>query len=994
MKQLTGCSLSLLFLFTVLNSYAQQQISGRVTSGETGSAISGASVVFEGTAIGTVSDREGRFSLSVPHLNGRLIFSSIGYDSLLVDISNRTQISISLSPVSQALADVVVVGYGTQKRRDVTGSIASVSVSEIQNQPASNIETLLQGRASGVQISQGSGAPGGGLNIRIRGGSSINAGNEPLYVIDGVPVYNNNKDPSGSSYTSYTPTNALTSIDPNDIESIQILKDASATAIYGSRGSNGVIIITTKRGRGNRTSVSYNAYYGMQKLSGKLDLMNGTEHAEFLNDWAVASGLAAPFPNPKSIGVGTDWQDEVFRSAPIQNHQLSLSSAKSNVRYFISGNYFNQQGIAINSGMQRYALRVNLDAKLHEKVNFSQSFTLNRTINNSVPTSSGGSAANNRSAGERAYVTSPTIPVVDASGRYVDTWYGAFHPENPVAALNSITSRLTGDNVLGSVSLDYEIIDGLKLRTLLGLNVLNRGLEEYYPKATTYIGGILGGVGVVSDRKQTNILNENTVTYRKTFNLVHDFEALGGFTWQTEKDFTSLIQPAGFPDDRLGTNSIGASTGVPVINSNRNEWSLASYLGRINYQFNNKYLITASLRADGSSRFGKGNKWGYFPSVALGYRLSEEPFIRNLDIFNDLKLRASYGLTGNQEIGSYQSLARLVTTVTYVFDNTLMAGARQTSLENSELRWEKSAQFNIGIDLAVFNNRLRFTGDYYKKKTNDLLFTINLPSNSGYSSALFNTGEVVNEGFELNAGGDILNKSFTWTVDGNYSRNKNKITSLGRNASTSLFIGYPPGVILGYQYDGVFHNQAEIDAQTAQRTAKPGDARYRDTNNDNVINADDRVILGQPLPVHIVGLNNSFSYKGFSLSVFLQGSYGAKGMRITSLFNPGDQNGNKARELVNRWTPANPESDIPRAGFTNLLSPSTYDLEDLSYMKIRNVQLSYTIPKGKTPIWSNLTLYLSGQNLVTFTDYSGYDPDGGNQYPTSRTVIVGANITF
>ena len=992
LKLITALLLVCLLPTTWVMAQEEVTITGTVTSEEDGTRLPGVNVLVKENSQGTITDIDGNYTITVPSRETTLVFSSVGFLSEAEPVGQRTTLDVVLSPDIKALEEIVVVGYGTQQEKDLTGSIASVSSQEIENQPAASIDNLLQGRAAGVQISQSTGAPGGRINIRIRGASSINAGNEPLFVIDGVPVYNDNKDPSGSSYGTFTPTNALTSINPNDIESIQILKDASATAIYGSRGSNGVVIITTKRGKGSDVSVNYSGYYGTQRVVRKLNLMNGPQHAAFLNDWAAANDLPEPFADPNSIGEGTDWQDVIFRSAPIQNHQVSLSSGGGDTKYFISANYFNQQGVVINSQLDRYAFRVNVDRNITDKLTFRQSLTYNRTINQAVPIRSVG-AGNVRSAAEKAYVTSPTIPVYNEDGSYVETWYGASKPENPLAALRTTQSQVTGDNLLGNLSLEYEILDGLTFKTLLGVNLLNRTNEEYYPKETTYIGGILGGLGMLSNRRITNILNENTLRFQRLINEVHDIEVLGGFTWQTERDIGNSSQPSGFSDDRLGIDAVGGATGVPEVGSFNNEWSLASWLGRINYQYNNKYLLTATFRADGASRFGTGNKWGYFPSVALGYRLSEEAFIQNLNVFDDLKIRASYGLTGNQEIGSYQSLARLVTNAIYIFDNQLVSGAQQASLANQELRWEKSSQFDIGLDATLFNSRLRLVFDYYIKDTEDLLFTVNLPAYSGFSSALYNTGRLENEGVELGIGADILEGNFTWSTDVNVARNNAEITSLGRSGSTNLFEGNAPGAVLGYIYEGVFHDQAAIDAQSVQANVEPGDARYRDTNGDGELDADDRTVIGSPLPDYIFGFNNTFSYKGFTLSVFLQGEIGADISRIDLIHNPAEVSSNKSVDLVNRWTPSNTSSNIPRAGFSNWLSPSTYGYEDGSYVKLRNVQLGYTIPV--TPAWMrNANIYLSGQNLATFTDYSGYDPEGGNGYPLARTLILGLNVGF
>lgn len=960
-----------------------QVITGTITSSDNAESLPGAGILEKGKTNGTRSDSAGRYSIRVSDPNATLLISYVGYKTKEVKINGQTKINIVLEPSASSVQEVVVVGYGTQQRKDITGSISTISAGKIKNQPAVSVDQLLQGRAAGVDVSQASGAPGGRLNIRIRGASSLNAGNEPLFVIDDVPVYNNSKDPSGTSYGTFTATNALASLNPNDIESIQVLKDASATAIYGSRGSNGVIIITTKRGSGNRIAVDYNGYYGVQTVANKLKLMNGEQHAAYLNDWALSRNLPIPFAKPDSIGKGTDWQDELFRPAVIQNHQVSLSSGKGNLKYFVSGNYFNQDGIVINSNMKRYSFRVNADAKINDKVKVTQSLSYSRTINRSVPTTGAGSG-NVRSVGEKIYETSPTIPVFDENGDYTDYWYNAAKAESPVASLLSVKNKLEGDNFLGNVALEYKPIENLTFKSLIGINLTNRSNQEYYPKATTYIGGLLGGLGMIGERKVTNILNENTVRYAKVFKEKHNLDLLGGFTWQKEQDFSATTEPSGFADDRLGLNSIGSATGATIIGSNLTEWSMASFLARVNYQYDNKYLITASFRADGSSKFGADNKWGYFPSVALGYRLSEEPFMKDIKFLSDLKLRGSYGLTGNQEIGSYQSLATLGTANFYIFDNKLMPAGRHTRLENGELKWEKTGQWDIGVDAAFFNNRLRLTADYYKKDTRDLLFTIDLQAYSGYSSALYNTGGLENKGFEISLGGDIFTGgAFTWTADMNLGHNKSKITSLGRATSTTLFVGYPPGNFLGYVYEGVFHTQAEIDAQTVQTNVKPGDAKYKDVTGDGFLNAEDRIVMGNSLPEYTYGISNVFGYKNLSLTVFLQGAAGADRTEGTGLTDPSNT-GNKSVNLLNRWTPSNPNSNIPRAGYSNILT-STYQLMDASYLKIRNVQLSYTFRSGSS-------VYLSGQNLLTKTDYIGYDPDGGGGYPTATTIMFGVNL--
>jgi len=978
-----------------LATHAQAQqtlpvVSGRVTDAVTGEPLAGATVALKASASSTQTGTDGKFQLSQIRTNAVLVASFVGYDTEEIPVDGQTDVQIVLQPQS-ALDEVVVVGYGTQKRRDITGSVSSVSAEEIARQPLVSVDQLLQGKAAGVQISNASGAPGGRVNVRIRGGSSINAGNEPLFVIDGIPVYNDSKDPSGTSYGTFTPTNAMASLNPSDIASVEVLKDASATAIYGSRGANGVILITTKRGAGDKVNVDYNGYYGEQELSSRIDLMNGAEHAAFLNDWAAEGGLPQPFENAASIGTGTDWQDELFRRAPIQSHQVSVSSGKGNTTYFTSGSYFNQEGIALNSKLERYAFRINSDSKIGERLRLSQSLTFSRTNNRAVPSNSAG-GGNIRSVADKVFATSPTMPVFEENGKYATDWYGGSKSESPVASLLTVKNRLTGNQLLGNLSLEYDLAPDITLKTMLGVNLLDRNNEEYFPRETTYIGGLLGGLGIISDTRMTNILNENTVRFARNFNEVHDLEVLAGFTWQTERGRNSSMQATGFPHDRFGMDNVAGTSGIPVIASAVQEWQLASFLGRVNYQFNNKYLLTASFRTDGSSKFGNGNKWGYFPSVAAGWRLSEESFFGKLAWLDDLKLRASYGLTGNQEIGNYQSLAQLVTSNIYIVEGQVVSGASQISLANSELRWEKAGQWDAGLDISLFENRLNFVFDLYRKNTHDLLFTINLPAYSGYSTALYNTGKVLNTGFELGLDGTILRGPFTWSLQANYSRNRTEVVSLGRSASTSLFVGYPPNVTRGYLYDGVFRDQAEVDAQTAQIGVEPGDAKYRDVNGDGQLDADDRVILGDPLPDYFFGFNNQFAYKGFTLGINVQGEIGMDELIGIESFDPSSAGSNKVRSLINRWTPENPDTDIPRANVGNWLSNSSFSLVDLSYIKIRNIQLGYELPTNQIPGLSRMHIYLSGQNLFTFTDYPGYDPDGGRHYPTAKTIILGLNI--
>ncbi|GAA4317821.1 TonB-dependent receptor [Compostibacter hankyongensis] len=990
--------LALAFICISMQAGAQQRttLSGTVTNDQQ-EKMPGVTVKLKNTNTGTVTDEQGRYSLPVTASEGTLVFSFLNYATQEVAIGGRSRIDIVLKNEESKLDEVVVVGYGTLQRKDVTGAISSVTAKDLENQPAMTLEQLMQGKASGVQITQTTGAPGGQIEVRIRGASSINAGNEPLYVIDGVPYYNGSQDPDGTSYGTTTPTNALASLNPNDIASVDILKDASATAIYGSRGSNGVVIITTKRGKAGGMRVNYNGYFGVQQVVRKVDVMNASQHAAFLNAWAAANNNPIPFPHPDSLGKGTDWQDEIFRPAVMQNHQVSMSGSMGKSRYYISGNFYDQEGIVINTGMKRYTFRANFDQDISDRLTVSETFAYSKTDSKSVPINGAGKG-NVRSAGERALLTSPILSVYDSKGEFNTVpWYGATKFENPVASLQTTYGNLQRDNVTGNITLSYKLLDGLVAKSLVGVNMTNTDNKEYYPRSTTYIGGVLGGLGFLANRRVSNVLNENTLTYSKVISK-HKFDVLGGMTTQSEKDFSATNQPTLFPDDRLGINNIDGATGVPMVSSLKTQWSLVSFIGRVNYQYAGKYLLTASIRADGSSKFADGHKWGYFPSVAAGYRLSEEKFIKQLGLFDDLKLRVSYGVTGNQEVGSYQSLPRLVTDASYIVGGQLLSGARLTSLANRDLTWEESKQLDVGLNASFLHSRINVGFDYYKKRTENLLFSIDIPATSGYGSskALFNTGSLYNRGFEVDLSAALLTHDFKWDLSANFSRNKSVLTSLGESpGTTTLFVGYAPGTKLGQVYLGVFHDQKEIDAYGLQPDAKPGDMKFADTNGDGKFTGDDRLPIGTPMPKYIFGVTNTFSYKGFDLTVFVESSVGRKGDDIDLLNDPTDLTSNKYKKFVNIWTPENAETaTVPGPGVSNY-SYSTFDIVDRSYFKLRNIRLSYTFPHSLIPFLGSTAVYLSGENLITISDYPGFDPETGSVgYPTTKTVVLGLNIGF
>ncbi len=997
-------------------------VSGLITDRQ-GNQLPGVTVVEEGTTNGTITNNDGFYTIKVSG-KSTLIFSFVGMTSQRIPVNQRTKINVVLNEETIGLEEVVAIGYGTQLKKDITGAIASVNMGNVMKQPVQNsFQSLLEGRVAGLQISSISGAPGARVDVNIRGSSSLSAGTDPLYVIDGIQTGGGSRDfNDGSQGASYLPrVNPMSLLNPQDIESIQVLKDASSSAIYGARGANGVIIITTKRAKtGQEPRINLSSSYGMQSMSNTLNLMNGGEHAEFLNEYMVNKGLAAPFTatDISTIGEGTNWQKEVFKSAPVQSHQLSVTGSSGATNYFLSGSLLDQEGIALNSGLKRYTFRSNIEQRLGEKFKLTSSFTYSRSINKLGQDA--GLDPNYTTALQRIYSASPTIALKDAAGNYIRTWNGANKSENPVESLEVTKSNVVGDNLLGNLSVDYAILKGLVFKTAVSMDINNRSSELFFPVLSTYIGGLKNGWGFISNKRSTSIVYDNTVTYSRIIGD-HNMSAMAGSTAQKYNDFQSYMEGSNFPSNFISTNSIGSASGVPIISSGTIETGLVGFIGRLNYQYKEKYLLTGSLRRDGASVFAQENKWGNFPSFSAGWRVSQEPFMAKIKVINDLKIRAGYGITGNAAIGPYQSFAQMVYRDQYIFNNTLYTGVTQSTLANSELGWEETIQSNIGLDLAMWQSAVRLTLDYFDKKTSDMLFVVTLPQNSGFGSGLFNTGSVQNKGVEISFSANLFAKrKFNWNSEISFTSLRNKVVSLG-NSTESYFGGYseffqgaarivregePFGAFFGYISDGVWHTQEEIDAATAAgfTTAglKPGYAKYRDTNDDKKIDANDRVIIGKPYADYTFGLSNNFSYKSFTLSIFIRGEMGKDVINGASaeIMNPGFNGSNKLGELLNRWTPTNTSSDIPSAGFGNYLSPSSSLIEDGSFVKIQNIQLAYNL--AKFPTWlKSAQIYVSGQNLHTFTKYKGIDPaaigasgiDMG-AYPTSTTFVMGINLGF
>ncbi len=1006
----------------------QQQVSGQVTD-EEGESLPGATILEKGTTNGTITDVNGMYSLTVSD-NAILSISFVGYESMEIPVNGRSVIDINLTSNVSALQEVVVVGYGSVKKSDLTGSVSSVSSETLEKFPVTSLEQGLQGRAAGVQVTQTDAAPGGAISIRIRGGNSITGNNEPLYVIDGYPIINEPITRTGNTGggSVVLKTNPLASINPNDIESIEILKDASATAIYGARGANGVVLITTKRGKANASNFNVDFYAGMQEVTKTIPVLNLREYAELANEAFIQDGRSAPFADVNqlvdSLNGGTDWQEEIFQIAPLYNTQISYSGGNDRTRYMISGNYFVQEGIVIGSKFDRIAMRFNLDTDMSDK--FKMGYTLNMSFldNDEVLVNDG--ATGSAGVVHNALTAAPYLPVFGADGNYFVDWQQVgpvFRRDNPVSLALETTNNTKIGRGLGNVYLEYELIDGLSARVNLGADLQYLKRNIYVPR-TTYRGYFSNGIADVQTTQIFNWLNENTLNYNKSFGN-QNINVLAGYTMQRETREAVRARGEGFVNDILSFNTLESAAVIPPPSSGANEWSLQSFIGRVNYGLNDKYLLTLTARADGSSRFGENNKWGFFPSGAIAWRVSEESFLSD-GPFSNLKFRASYGLTGNQEIPLYRSQSSLGTSI-YVLGNSAAIGIAPNRIANPDLKWETTSQFDVGVDFGFFEERLRFTMDYYYKRTEDLLLELTIPWTSGYSSTLQNVGSTENKGFELTAAADLFTGDFQWTLDGNISFNRNKVLNLG---DIDQFFGpevgavgfYSPGTgvivregeavnsFFGYVTDGLFRTQDDIDNAPDHRFMELGDVRYKDLDGDGEITPDDRTILGQGTPDFIYGINNTINYKNFDFTVFLQGVHGGKILNVLRIYELESMRGthNNTADALDRWSTENPDGTMPKAdrrGHENWVED--LQVEDGTFFRIKNLVLGYTLPTEDLTWLKRFRVYFSAQNLLTLTDYRGYDPEVNSQgqnpinqnidygaYPRARVFNLGFNLGF
>jgi TonB-linked SusC/RagA family outer membrane protein len=1008
-----------------LTQTADQVITGKVAD-EKGVGLPGVSVVVKNTTRGTSTDSDGQFKLNIPdgELAATLVFSFVGYLNQEVAIGSRTRIDVKLIADQKALDEVVVIGYGTQRKKELTSAVASISQSKLADLKVSSFSEALVGQVSGVQISQVNGGPGTALNVRIRGTGSIGAGNNPLYVVDGFPLS----------------VESLSSLNTSDIESIEVLKDASATAIYGSRGSNGVVIVTTRRGATGKTRIDFNAYTGVQNLSKKVDVLNPEEYVDLAieaiqNAWVDRGGSTtdpnsvrpslyqiAPYFLQPDQWTRTDWQDEIFKTAAISDYNLSASGGSEKMKYMVSGGYFDQRGILTNTGFKRYSGRLNLDGVLTNRIRFKVNFSPNYAVTDKVK----GDGRWNEGAIGSALALPGIFAVRNADGTYpsyTNFGYNSSAAYNPVSLVEQARGKDNSLRLIANTNVSFDILKNLTYTLNTGIDY-NSLQSSFYTSTLIPASGITPG-GQFNTSFNTNWVVENTLTYTKEFTADHRFNLLLGQSAQRNHLTESSTSANNYPNDLVKTLNAGQVTSA---NSTESEWALASYFARLTYAYKDKYYLNAAIRRDGSSRFGENRKWGVFPSLSAGWSISEEPFLKHTTWLDELKLRASYGVTGNNFIANYGAIG-LLNSANYVFGNTIVNAQVPSTFSNALLSWETSRQADLGLDLRILRGRVDLVYDYYNKVNSNLLLNVPVPSINGVTSTLQNIGRVRNQGMEWMLTTRNLVGKFAWTTSLNVSYNRNKVLALGPGGDPIISsgmssldgthitqIGKPIGSFYGFVFEGVYNTAAEIAARPHLSTDKPGDPIIRDVNGDGAVTMDDRTIIGNNVPDYIFGIDNTFKYRNFDLRVFFQGVEGNQILNF-SKYNIGILHGrlNQLGEARDRWrSPENPgngkvfRADLDINGYRRLAS--TNNVEDASFVRLRNVTLGYTFPQN---VLNRLRItqakvFITGQNLFTWAAYSMYNPEASQAasnsaltpgsdmdvYPLARTYTIGLNLTF
>lgn len=965
---------------TNLSAVAATKLTGTVTD-ENGAGMPGVTIAKKGTSTGANSDVNGKYSIDV-NPGDVLVFSFVGYKSQEVKIANQSVLNIQLAVDAKSLEEIVVTGYGNQKKKDFLGSSSSIKSATIQEMPVVSVESAMQGRMTGVQVQQSSGQPGAGISIRVRGVTSIAGGNEPLFVIDGVPQYNNDN----------RAMNGMSSFNASDIESIEVLKDASATAIYGSRGANGVVQITTKSGKAGVSRVTYESTYTNQIIQRKLNLMNGVQMLDFIKQYYTNSNLALPAEVTKATNAETDWQDQVLRSALQQNHTLSFSGGNDKTQYYVSGNYLDQPGIIKGSDFNRGSMRFNLTSQLNSRISLRTYMTASRTVSNGFSASDNSPTRYTGKNGVGAMVlASPTVPVYNADGTYGNPRpfsFSGIDVENPLAFTKESLDRNTVVRFQGGMDFNVKLAEGLVNTTRIGGDYFSARADLYFPIVLAQLSSGVG-IGQLTTTSSLNVVAEDYLEYKKKFGDLEFEGIVGGSVQSAQQDIINLLGSKYISDD-LKNYSFAAAGSVskPVTDIITNR--LVSGFSRVRLNFKDRYLFTASIRRDGASVFSKNKKYGVFPSLGLAWKASEEPFMKNVTAISNLKVRATWGQSGNPAIQPYQSLLIGDVINTAQGAGSGLAVGLSPTLPNDNLTWETTTQTNAGLDFGILNDKYRVTLDYYVKNTTSLLATVQLPPSSGYNRIIDNVGEVENKGFELEIGTDLIaTKDLRWSIDANLSINKNKVVATKNNlpfssGNSRITPGDPLSSFYGPKFNGY---------------AADGEMAFVDVNADGIIDGRDNQYIGNPYPSTIIGLNTSLKYKRLNFMMTwssVQGNSIDNQMLFTAA---------TPTPIYNRSAEIYTFYPKPRASIIH--RRSDLFIEDGSYIRLRNIRIDYALPLGDTKFIKSANIYLSGNNLITITNYKGYDPEvnafSGNSlqqgvdngaYPGSKTVTLGLTVNF
>lgn len=990
--------------------------SGRVVSGvvkdSENNPLPGVSILVKGTSTGTAADADGKYSLQIENTEAVLVYSFVGFISQEIKVGDRSSIDVTMVDDISTLSEVVVIGYGEVKKSDLTGSVAKIGSKDLNKVPAASVDQLLQGRAAGLQVINPSGEPGASATIRVRGLSSFNGSNSPLMVVDGFP---------------WGDAGNLKQINPEDIESIEVLKDASASAIYGSRGANGVILITTKKGKSGEAKITFSTLLTRSTLPDKLDVWSDPVDVAIIdNEARINGGLDPLFVGAEYLGTyypsvaelrGEDpnkpkwphrvyWPDEVYRNPISQSYTLTATGGTDKTKYSVSGNYYNEQGLAIENDYKRYNVRANVDQKIHKNITLGTNLLITQIHRN------GGGLSADRS---------PVFPMYDTDGNYFKIAPLDFG--HPIAYANEVLNESQTIDVLGSLSLNWEITPWLSFRTLVSNKYGNSISDNYQPRNITYTGFQFEGFGVIDNWSGNELLNENYFTVNKTFNEIHRFNVMAGYSTQISTSRGSRLEGHGFVNDNLENENMNAAQ-EQIISNWLSPSVLNSWIGRMSYTLNDKYLFTFTSRADGSSKFGPNNKWAFFPSAALAWKLHEENFMSSISSVSEAKFRASYGVSGNQAIPPFRTLDQLGTGRYYTggdFQIGFGPGYYEwegynkiwQGVPNESLKWETTAQFNVGVDVGLFQNRVTFTADYYIKQTRDLLRKAYISSSSGYDQIWINDGDVDNTGIELGINSEVYS-SGDWQINvgGNFTLNRNEVVNTGaddfvwhgesiemlRAPINALIVGEPYDAFYGYKTDGIIQTDQEgIEAGLTGNMAKAGEIKYLDISGpegvkDGKVDDYDRTVIGNPNPDFIYSINTNIKFKNFDLSAQF---YGVKGNDVFDFrkFSPSGQ--------LQRWTPDNLTNEYPRVNAGRAYYGSDWFVTDGSFLRIQNVTVGYNVPSGKIPGVNSLRVFLSGNNLYTFTKFhSGFDPEvpvngqHWGSYPRPRSISLGVNLGF